>query len=108
MTKKIVAIQGNHPSTHKPVNDTSVFLTNEMNVRHSTDNRLQYLFFLNTIRKRNRFSKWHKPYESKKLDTVKTYFGVSTQKAKEYLELLNDKQYRELKNSMKIGGKNNG
>jgi|TARA_B100001113_G_scaffold18725_1_gene13864 hypothetical protein len=86
----------------------TVFLTNEMNVRHSTDNRLQYLFFLNTIRKRNRFSKWHKPYESKKLDTVKTYFGVSTQKAKEYLELLNDKQYRELKNSMKIGGKNNG
>ena len=86
----------------------TVFLTNEMNVRHSTDNRLQYLFFLNTIRKRNRFSKWHKPYESKKLDTVKTYFGVSTQKDKDYLELLNDKQYRELKDSMKIGGKNNG
>ena len=86
----------------------TVFLTNEMNVRHSTDNRLQYLFFLNTIRKRNRFSKWHKPYESKKLDTVKESFGVSTQKAKEYLELLNDKQYRELKDSMKIGGKNNG
>ena len=79
-----------------------------MNVRHSSDNRLQYLFFLNTIRKRKRFSKWHKPYESKKLDTVKESFGVSTQKAKEYLELLNDKQYRELKDSMKIGGKNNG
>ena len=86
----------------------TIYLTNEMNVRHSSDNRLQYLFFLNTIRKRKRFSKWHKPYESKKLDTVKESFGVSTQKAKEYLELLNDKQYRELKDSMKIGGKNNG
>tara|TARA_Y100000996_G_scaffold414478_1_gene405483 strand:- start:90 stop:494 length:405 start_codon:yes stop_codon:yes gene_type:complete len=86
----------------------TIYLTNEMNVRHSMDNRLQYLFFLNTIRKRKRFSKWHKPYESKKLDTVKNYFGVSTQKAKEYLEILNDKQYRELKNSMKTGGKNNG
>ena len=85
-----------------------VFLVNEMNVRHSTDNRLQYLFFINTLRKRQRFSKWHKPYTSKKLDTVKNYFGVSTQKAKEYLEILNDKQYRELKNSMKTGGKNNG
>ena len=41
-----------------------------------------------------------KPYESKKLDTVKSYFGVST-KAKEYLELIDDKQYRELKESMK-------
>ena len=86
----------------------SVFLVNEMNVRHSTDNRLQYLFFINTLRKRQRFSKWHKPYESKKLDTVKAYFGVSTKVAKEYLELINEKQYRELKESMKLGGKNNG
>ena len=86
----------------------SVFLVNEMNVRHGTDNRLQYLFFINTLRKRKRFSKWHKPYESKKLDTVKNAFGISTIQAKEYLELLNDKQYRELKNSMKLGGKNNG
>ena len=86
----------------------SVFLVNEMNVRHGTDNRLQYLFFINTLRKRQRFSKWHKPYLSKKLDTVKNAFGVSTQRAKEYLELLNDKQYRELKKRMKLGGKNNG
>ena len=71
----------------------SVFLVNEMNIRHGTDNRLQYLFFINTLRKRKRFSKWHKPYESKKLDTVKNAFGISTQRAKEYLELLNDKQY---------------
>ena len=86
----------------------AVFLVNEMNIRHSTGGRLQYLFFINTLRKRNRFSKWHKPYESKKLDTVKNAFGVSSQRAKEYLELLNDKQYRDLKDSMKIGGKNNG
>ena len=35
----------------------SVFLTNEMNIRHGVDNRLQYVFFLNTLRKRQRFSK---------------------------------------------------
>ena len=86
----------------------SVFLVNEMNIRHSTDNRLQYLFFINSLRKRQRFSKWQKPYESKKLDTIKSFYGVSTQRAKEYLELLNDKQYRELKESMNFGGTNNG
>ena len=86
----------------------AIMLINEMNVHHSLEGRLQYSFLINTLRKRNRFSKWQKPYESKKLDTVKSAFGVSTQKAKEYLELLNDKQYRELKDSMKIGGKNNG
>ena len=83
----------------------SVFLTNEMNVRHGADNRLQYLFFLNTLRKRQRFSKWSKPYVSKKLDTLKEYYQISTREAKEYVNLLSDKQYRELKNRMKTGGK---
>ena len=86
----------------------AIMLINEMNVHHSLESRLQYSFLINTLRKRNRFSKWQKPYESKKLDTVKAYFGVSTKVAKEYLELLNDKQYRDLKDNMKLGGKDNG
>ena len=86
----------------------AVFLTNEMNVRHGADNRLQYQFFLNTLRKRQRFSQWSKPYVSKKLDTVKDYYQMSTKEAKDYVELLSDKQLRELKNRMKTGGKDNG
>lgn len=86
----------------------SVFLTNEMNVRHGVDNRLQYMFFLNTLRKRQRFSQWQKPYISKKLDTIKEYYQISTREAKDYVELLSDKQLRDLKNRMKTGGKDNG
>ena len=86
----------------------SVFLTNEMNVRHGVDNRLQYMFFLYTLRKRQRFSQWQKPYISKKLDTIKEYYQISTREAKDYVELLSDKQLRDLKNRMKTGGKDNG
>jgi len=86
----------------------AVFLTNEMNVRHGVDTRLQYMFFLNTLRKRQRFSKWQKPYISKKIDTVKSYYKISTKEAKDYAEILSDKQIREVKNSMKTGGKDNG
>mgnify|MGYP001165357918 CR=1 FL=1 len=86
----------------------AVFLTNEMNVRHGIDNRLQYQFFLNTLRKRQRFSKWHKPYISKKIDVVKEYYQISRREAKDYVELLSDTQIRQLKNSMKTGGKDNG
>ena len=86
----------------------AIMLVNEMNCKHGLDNRLQYSFFINTLRKRNRFSKWQKPYESKKLDTIAKAHGVSTQKAKEYAELINDQQYRELKDSMGVGGQNNG
>ena len=86
----------------------SVFFINEMNNRHHLDNRLQYVFLLNTLRKRQRFSKWEKPYVSKKLDTLKEYYQISTREAKEYVNLLSEKQYRELKNRMKTGGKDNG
>ena len=85
----------------------SVFFTNEMNCRHGLDHRLQYLFLLNTLRKRQRFSQWSKPYVSKKLDTIKDYYKVSTLKAKEYMEVLSDKEGRELKKRMKTGGQNN-
>ena len=85
----------------------SVFFTNEMNCRHGLDHRLQYVFLLNTLRKRQRFSQWSKPYLSKKLDTIKDYYKVSTLKAKEYMEVLSDKEVRELKNRMKKGGQNN-
>jgi len=85
----------------------SVFFTNEMNCRHGLDHRLQYLFLLNTLRKRQRFSQWSKPYLSKKLDTIKDYYQISTLKAKEYMEVLSDKEVRELKNRMKTGGQNN-
>ena len=86
----------------------SVFFTNEMNCRHGVDNRLQYVFFLNTLRKRQRFSKWSKPYVSKKLDVVKEYYQMSTREAKELYTLLSDKELRELKNRMNTGGNNNG
>ena len=86
----------------------SILLTNEMNCHHGLDNRLQYLFFLNTLRKRNRFSKWEKPYISKKIDTVKEYYQISTKEAKDYVNLLSDKQLRELKKRMNKGGSDNG
>jgi|TARA_R110000851_G_scaffold157287_2_gene300092 hypothetical protein len=85
----------------------SLFMTNEMNNRSHLDNRLQYVFLLNTLRKRQRFSKWEKPYLSKKLETIKSYYKISTLKAKEYMEVLSDKQVRELKNRMKTGGHDN-
>ena len=82
----------------------SVFFSNEMNQRTNVDNRLQYLFFLNTLRKRQRFSSWSKPYISKKLDVIKKYYQISQKEAKEYVNLLSDKQLRELKKRMDFGG----
>ena len=41
-------------------NDT-VLMANEMNINHHLDNRLQFDFLINIVRKKKRFSKWIKP-----------------------------------------------
>ena len=56
--KKYVPFVVNRTLSYFP--DT-VHLANAMNQYHHLDNKLQFHFFLNIIRKRKRFSKWIKP-----------------------------------------------
>lgn len=84
-------------------NDT-VMYANEMNKNHHIDPALQNSFFLNTIRKRKRFSKWMKPSELDDLDVVKEYYGYSNEKARQALTLLTHNQITELKRRVCKGG----
>ena len=85
-------------------NDT-VLAANEMNLKHHIDNRLQFDFFINIVRKRKRFSKWFKPEQISDLDVVKKYYGYSNEKARQVLTLLSTEQINELKNKVAKGGR---
>ena len=85
-------------------NDT-VLAANEMNLKHHIDNRLQFDFFINIVRKRKRFSKWFKPEQISDLDVVKKYYGYSNEKARQVLTLLSTEQMNELKNKVARGGR---
>ena len=85
-------------------NDT-VLAANEMNLKHHIDNRLQFDFFINIIRKRKRFAKWFKPEQISDLDVVKKYYGYSNEKARQVLTLLSTEQINELKNKVARGGR---
>ena len=61
--------------------DTAV-IANEMNINHHLDNRLQFDFLINMIRKKKRFSKWNKPQIIDDLDVIKEYYGYSNKQAK--------------------------
>ena len=84
-------------------NDT-VIHANEMNKNHHIDSRLQNDYFINTIRKRKRFSKWIKPTELDNLDAVKVYYNYSNEKARQVLTLLSNEQLTELKQRVYKGG----
>tara|TARA_B100002019_G_C21064702_1_gene495876 strand:- start:299 stop:679 length:381 start_codon:yes stop_codon:yes gene_type:complete len=83
----------------------TVLFANEMNIHHHLDNRLQYDFFINIIRKQKRWSKWFKPNEVTNLDIIKQYYGYSNDKAKSVLSLLNNEQIEELRKRIYKGGK---
>ena len=83
----------------------TVLAANEMNRNHHLDNRLQFDFFINIVRKRKRFSKWHKPETVSDLEAVKKYYGYSNEKARQVLTLLKTDQINELKNKVMTGGR---
>ena len=83
----------------------TVLAANEMNRHHHIDNRLQFDFFINIIRKRKRFSKWFKPEQISDLETIKQYYGYSNEKARQVLPLLSTEQINELKNKVAKGGR---
>ena len=84
----------------------TVLLANEMNIYYELPNKLQYDFYINTVRKRKRFSPWEKKVKLEDLETVKTYYNYSTQKAQAILKILNKDQLDHLKSKLNRGGKN--
>jgi hypothetical protein len=83
----------------------TVLAANEMNKNSHLDNRLQFDFFINIIRKRKRFSKWFKPEHVSDLDVVKKYYGYSNEKARQVLTILSTEHINELKNKVAKGGR---
>jgi hypothetical protein len=85
-------------------NDTVLF-ANEMNRNHHLDNRLQFDFLINIIRKRKRFSKWMKPEVVSDVEVVKEYYGYSNEKARQALTLLTPEQITMIKQKVYKGGR---
>jgi hypothetical protein len=83
----------------------TVLYANLMNVNHHLDSRLQFDFFINTIKKKNRFSKWLKPIKYENLEILKEYYGYSNEKAKSVISLFNNKQIEDLKRRIYKGGR---
>jgi len=82
-----------------------ILYVQEMNKMHHLDKKLQFQFFLNSIRPKKRFSKWLRSSKIKNLEYVKEYYGYSNEKAKQALEILNDDQLEEIKTIISRGGK---
>ena len=82
----------------------AIMFANEMNISSHLDKKLQYDFYLNTLRSKKRFSPWIRKEELKNIDLIKSYYGYSTEKAKQVLPLLTEKQLKFISEKLDTGG----
>ena len=83
----------------------AVLLVNELNRWHGLDNDLQYSFYLNSLRKKRRFSPWQKKEQVEDFDLIKKYFKYSDEKARDALRILTKDQIKLIRSKMNTGGK---
>jgi hypothetical protein len=82
-----------------------VMYANEMNKNHHLGKDMQYSFYINSLRKRKRFSPWIKKDKIEDLESVKSYYGYSNEKAHQALKILSKEQINFIKQKLEKGGK---
>jgi hypothetical protein len=81
-----------------------IFYANEMNIYNSLPKDMQYSFYLNSLRKKKRFSPWIRKDKVSDLECVKKYYSYSDQKALQALKILSKEQIKFIKSKLDTGG----
>ena len=77
-----------------------------MNGYHFLDKKIQFHFYINSIRKKKRFGgKWLSQAKLKNLEYVKEYYGYSNEKQKTLSTYLTEEQIELIKNTLSKGGR---
>lgn len=84
----------------------TILYANEMNFYHFLDEKPQFLYLLNSIRPKKRFSKWLKGEKEQDVEVISEYFGYNYNKAKDVASLLTQDQIRRMKLKLEKGGLN--
>ena len=85
-------------------NIDSILFANEMNKYSFLDKDMQYSFYLNTLRKKKRFSPWLRKDKVTDLEIIKQYYGYSNEKAENALKILTPEQIKFIKQRLDTGG----
>ena len=82
----------------------SIMYANEMNKYSFLQKDMQYSFYLNSLRKKKRFSPWLRKDKVTDLEIIKQYYGYSNEKASNALKILTPEQISYIKQRLDTGG----
>ena len=83
----------------------AILYANEMNLRAHLENKQQYEFLLNSLRKRKRFAKWKKQTPDATVEMIMEYFGYGRAKAEQAVRVLTDDQLTMIEKALDKGGR---
>ena len=86
----------------------TVYLANEMNRHHHLENKMQFDFLINIVRKKERFSKWFKAQPDEEVQAVTDHSGYSQDNARQVVDLLTKEQITQIIERQRKGGLNDG
>ena len=84
----------------------TVLYSNEMNKNSHLPSKMQYDFFINSVKPRKRFSPWARKDSIDYLDVVKEYYGYNDDKALQALRILTKDQLDKITYLLRKGGNN--
>ena len=82
----------------------TVLFANEMNMNYHISKRMQYDFYINSLRPRKRFSPWSKKESVDYLEDIKEYYGYSYTKALEAVRILPKSDLEKIRKLLHKGG----
>ena len=82
----------------------TLFYAYNMDKYSDLPKKCQYLYYLNSIRKRKRYTKLHRVEKDKGVTLIKDYYGYNMKKSKEALRLLSKEQIEVIKRKCNRGG----
>jgi predicted nucleotidyltransferase len=83
----------------------TVMIANQMNSNFHLNNKAQYEYLLNAVRKKKRpYIKWNLKTNDEDLDLVCSVYNISKTKGLEYLKILSETDLKSLKTSKETGG----
>ena len=88
-----------------PFDKATCLIVNEINGLSHLDNKLQFDFLINSLRRMSRYSPWQKAKKISDIEYVKEYYGYSNEKAKSALTILNNEQIKQIKKKLNKGGR---
>lgn len=77
-----------------------ILYCNEVNLHHNISDKMNYDYYFNILRKKNRYSEWYKNNSKDKIEVIMKYYNCNPSVASQYLRCMSKEDYDYINNKV--------